>query len=308
MKTTPAKNIFYLLFLFIGFTSCKDTKNNKSEEATILGENTVAPNTNKVGGLALYTVRDAMGEDAKATLQTIAKVGYQNIEAAGYNDGKYYNMTPGDFKSYLKELDLKPVSTHQSSVTLDNAVIEMADAKAAGFEYFVVPIPPMGLFNYDNETNTMSMTGGAKNLAEILDNLGAQAKEAGLKLLYHNHDFEFKVDEDGIVPIDYLLENCDPELVNFQMDLFWVTKAGADPLAYFEKYPGRFKIWHVKDMDTEGKFAPVGNGTIDFARILAERDKSGMLYYMVEQDMTFDVKPLDAIKISHNGIQSIGFK
>ena len=154
----------------------------------------------------------------------------------------------------------------------------------------------------------MSMTGGAKNLANILDELGLKAKNAGLKLLYHNHDFEFKKDEDGIVPIDYLLENCNPDLVNFQMDLFWVTKAGADPLAYFEKYPGRFKMWHVKDMNQEGNFAPVGNGTIDFASILAQKEKSGMLYYMVEQDKTYTMKPLEAIKVSHKAIEHIGFK
>lgn len=262
----------------------------------------------KVGGLALYTVRDAMEENAVTTLKTVAEIGYQNIEAAGYKDGKYYDMTPTDFKAYLQKLKLNPISTHQSSVTLENAATEMADAKAAGFEYFVVPIPPMGLFTYDNETNTLGMTGGVENLANILDELGEKAGEAGLKLLYHNHDFEFKKDSTGIVPIDYLLENCNPKYVNFQMDLFWVTKAGADPLAYFEKYPGRFKMWHVKDMDEEGKFAPVGNGTIDFARILAEKEKSGMEYYMVEQDKTFTMEPLEAIKVSHKSIQEIGFQ
>ncbi|WP_350292870.1 sugar phosphate isomerase/epimerase [uncultured Croceitalea sp.] len=262
----------------------------------------------QVGGLALYTVRDAMGEDTETTLKTVAEIGYQNVEAAGYKDGKYYNMSPADFKAYLQKLQLNPISTHQSSVTLENAATEMADAKAAGFMYFVVPIPPMGLFTYDSETSTMGMTGGAKNLAHILDELGEKANEAGLKLLYHNHDFEFKKDSTGVVPIDYLLENCNPKYVNFQMDLFWVTKAGADPLAYFEKYPGRFKIWHVKDMDEEGKFAPVGKGTIDFARILAEKEKSGMEYYMVEQDKTFTMEPLEAIKVSHKSIQEIGFQ
>ena len=262
----------------------------------------------KVGGLALYTVRDAMKEDTKATLKSVAEIGYQNVEAAGYKDGKYYNMAPADFKAYLQELKLRPISTHQSGVTLDNATAQMADAKEAGFEYFVVPIPPMGLFTYDNKTNTMGMTGTAENLANILDELGEKANNAGLKLLYHNHDFEFKKDSTGLIPIDYLLENCNPKYVNFQMDLFWVTKAGADPLAYFEKYPGRFKMWHVKDMDEEGKFAPVGNGTIDFARILAEKEKSGMEYYMVEQDKTFTMKPLEAIEVSHKSIQEIGFQ
>ena len=173
----------------------------------------------------------------------------------------------------------------------------------------MVPIPPMGLFHFDDATMTMSMSGGAENLSKIVNTLGEKAHAAGLKLLYHNHDFEFKKDADGIVPIEYLLEHSDPKYVNFQMDLYWVTKAGADPLAYFKKYPGRFKIWHVKDMDKEGRFAPVGNGTIDFAKILANKELSGMEYYMVEQDMTFDgLKPLEAIKISHEGLKNIGFK
>ncbi len=260
------------------------------------------------GGLALYTLRNDMGVNAKETLKAAAAAGYKYIEAAGYDNGKFYNMTPEAFKTLLNELNLKPISTHQGTVTLENADTMMANVKAAGFEYFVVPVPPMGLFKVDQTTRAMSMTGGAKNLAGILDTLGAKAKAAGLELLYHNHDFEFKKNADGIIPIDYLLENCNPELVNFQMDLFWVTKAGADPLVYFEKYPGRFKIWHVKDMDEQGRFSPVGKGTIDFSRILAEKEKSGMLYYMVEQDMTFDgLKPLEAIKISHEGLSQFGF-
>ena len=301
-------NIQKTSILFTFFLLCMLSCKEKEGKTTNTKEETSTKQDARLGGLALYTVRDAMAEDAKATLKTVANIGYATIEAAGYKDGSYYNMLPADFKNYLATLNLTGISTHQSSVTLDNADVEMAHAKEAGFEYFVVPIPPMGLFNYDNDTNTMSMTGGAKNLANILDQLGLKAKNAGLKLLYHNHDFEFKKDEDGIVPIDYLLENCNPDLVNFQMDLFWVTKAGADPLAYFEKYPGRFKMWHVKDMNQEGNFAPVGSGTIDFASILAQKEKSGMSYYMVEQDKTFTMKPLEAIKISHKAIEHIGFK
>ena len=262
----------------------------------------------KFGGLALYTVRDDMGKDAKATLQAVADAGYEYIEAAGYKDGKYYNMTPEDFKSLLAQLGLKPISTHHSAVTLDNADTMFADAKAAGFTYFVVPIPPMGLFNYDAKTQTLGMTGGAANLAKILTTLGEKCDKAGLKLLYHNHDFEFKKDKDGIVTIDYLLENTNPKYVNFEMDLYWVTKAGADPVAYFKKYPNRFKIWHVKDMDDQGRFAPVGNGHIDFLRILENKKLSGMEYYMVEQDRTFNMTPLEAIKVSHKGLKKIGFK
>lgn len=261
------------------------------------------------GGLSLYTLRNDMEQDPKATLQAVADAGYKYIEAAGYNDGKYYSYSPEEFKKLLNELGLIPISTHQASVTLDNADVMMADAKAAGFEYFVVPIPPMGLFVSDSATGTMGMKGGAENLARIINILGQKSSQAGLKLLYHNHDFEFKKDADGIVPIDYLLENTDTATVNFQMDLYWVTKAGADPVAYFEKYPGRFKAWHVKDMDDQGRFAPVGNGSIDFARILAHKKLSGMEYYLVEQDQTYDcMTPLEAIRISHEALCAIGFR
>ena len=310
-RINPLMKSLVMIFLLVGSASCKETagKSTTTEDAGAEVNNSEENSTLNFGGLALYTVREAMGEDAKATLQAVADAGYQNIEAAGYADGKFYNMSPGDFKEYLMALGLKPISTHQGGVTLENADSMMADVKAAGFEYFVVPVPPMGLFKNDEATKKMGMTGGAKNLADILDTLGEKANAAGLKLLYHNHDFEFEKDEDGIVTIDYLLENCNPEWVNFQMDLYWVTKAGADPLAYFEKYPGRFKVWHVKDMDDQGRFAPVGSGTIDFARILAQKEKSGMEYYMVEQDKTFDgLQPLEAIKISHEGIKKIGFE
>jgi len=273
-----------------------------------LGSTLISKAQTKFGGLALYTVRNDMGKDAKTTLKAVADAGYINIEAAGYKNGKYYNMSPEDFKIFLKQLGLNPISTHQSAITLDNADKMFIDAKAAGFEYFVVPVPPMGLFKYYAETQSMGMTGGADNLAKILSTLGEKCHKAGLKLLYHNHDFEFKTDKDGIIPIEYLLENTNPEYVNFQMDLYWVTKAGADPVEYFKKYPGRFKIWHVKDMDDEGRFAPVGNGNIDFKRILANKELSGMKYYMVEQDRTFNMKPLEAIKVSHKGLQKIGFK
>ncbi|WP_281540645.1 sugar phosphate isomerase/epimerase family protein [Maribacter aestuarii] len=301
--------VTFLITLFIGaLFACKETKKEEKEE--VVDANAALPSeVEKYGGLALYTVRDDMSRDAKSTLKAVADAGYQNIEAANYSDGRFYSMLPHEFKAYLEDIGLNPVSTHQGSVTLDNADEMMADVKAAGFEYFVIPVPPMGMFEFNAENRTMSMNGSVKELANILDTLGGKANAAGLKLLYHNHDFEFKENSDGIVPIDYLLKNCNPDLVNFQMDLYWVTKAGADPLAYFEKYPGRFKIWHVKDMDDQGRFAPVGKGTIDFERILANKEQSGMKYYMVEQDMTFDgLEPLEAIKISHEGLSEIGFK
>ncbi|PKA99835.1 sugar phosphate isomerase/epimerase [Flavobacteriaceae bacterium MAR_2009_75] len=306
MKTMITKSI---LAFFIGASllSCKESADKKQKE--IVTESPEEVTVKNFGGLALYTLRDDMGSDAKETLKAVADAGYEYIEAAGYEDGKFYGMSPSEFKAYLNELGLTPVSTHQGSVTLENAEEMMADVKEAGFQYFVIPVPPMGLFTFDQATKTMGMTSTPKELSEIVNELGKKADEAGLKLLYHNHDFEFMKDDNGVVPIDYLLENSDPKYVNFQMDLYWVTKAEADPIAYFDKYPGRFKIWHVKDMDDEGRFAPVGKGNIDFKKILDQKEKSGMEYYMVEQDMTFDgLEPLEAIKISHEGLKTIGFE
>lgn len=274
----------------------------------IFGVTSTVNAQDRFGGLALYTVRAEMSKNPVETLEKVAEAGYAYVEAANYSKGKFYGMSPTEFNAVLKKLNLQPLSAHQGGVTLENADTMIADTKAAGFQYFVVPIPPMGMFKYDREAQKMGMEGSVEQLASILKTLGEKCKAAGIKLLYHNHDFEFVPDESGVAPIDYLLENLDPEIVNFQMDLFWVTKAGADPFAYFEKFPGRFKIWHVKDMDDQGRFAPVGKGTIDFGKILEKKSQSGMKYYMVEQDRTFDgLKPLDVIKISHEGIKAFGF-
>ena len=194
------------------------------------------------GGLALYTLRDDLSVALEKTLQQVSDEGYDYIEAASYNDGKFYGLSPVAFKSLLASMNLKPVSTHQGSVTLDNADQMIADVKAAGFTYFVVPVPPMGMFKFDRQTMSMGMNGTPKELLDILNVLGEKCHAAGLQLLYHNHDFELKKNENNIVILDYLLENTDPKYVNFQMDLFWVTKAGVDPLDYFNKYPGRFLI------------------------------------------------------------------
>ncbi len=271
--------------------------------------NACGPQADEIApGATLYTVRDLMAEQPEKTLEVISDIGYVNIEATNYENGLFYGMEPATFKSYLEGLGLVPLSVHQGAVTLDNADRMIADTKAAGFKYFVIPVPPMGHFSYDPETQTLSMSDEVEEVTDIINTIGEKCKAAGLELLYHNHDFEFKANANGIVPMDYFLENTDPEVVNFQMDLYWVTRAGADPLEYFEKYPGRFKIWHVKDMDEQGRFAPVGTGTIDFARILAAKEQSGMQYYIVEQDMTFDgMDPVQAIRTSYGNLAEIGF-
>ena len=297
------KKISYSLTLFLGLSlgifSCGPATETSTTETEI---------STNFGGLALYTVRDSMASNPKATLKAVADAGYAYIESADYAEGKFYGMTPAEFKSTLDSLGLTAISAHMGMVTLENADQLIADVKAAGITYFVIPVPPMGMFTVDPATNTLGMKGTADELVTIMNTIGEKCHKAGLKLLYHNHDFEFMPLADGTIIEDVLLEKCNPEWVNFQMDLYWVTKANANALTYFEKYPGRFKAWHVKDMDQEGKFAPVGTGTIDFKSILAQKEKSGMEFYLVEQDQTFGLGPMEAIKISHKGLVDLGFK
>ncbi len=297
---------FSLLLLILCFAACSSggDKSASAETETVPEKITAAD----FGGLALYTLRDTMAGAPREVLQAVKDMGYAYIEAAGYKDGMFYGMSPAEFKGYLNEVGLVGLSTHMAGTTPENIDQMVADAKAAGFTYFVLPIPPMGAFNFDQATMSMSMTQDAKTVMANINMVAEKCAAAGLKCLYHNHDFEFKPGADGIVPIDYFLENSDPAILNFQMDLYWVTKAEANPVAYFDKYPGRFHGWHVKDMDEEGRFAPVGEGTIDFAPILASKEKSGMKFYLVEQDMTFELDPMEAVKISHEGLKGFGFQ
>ncbi|WP_368671769.1 sugar phosphate isomerase/epimerase family protein [Lewinella sp. W8] len=303
MKLYP---FFFLLLLFTFFTACGDQSATEAEtEETTEAEVTEATD---FGGLALYTLRDTMAGDPKGVLQQVADLGYKNVEAAGYRDGKFYGMDPAEFGAYLAEVGLNPISSHHGDISTDNVDQVVADAKAAGFQYVVIPVPPMGAFGFNRETRTMVMNQDIETVMGNINAIAQRVKAGGLQCLYHNHDFEFKENEDGIVPMDYFIENSDPEVLNFQMDLYWVTKAGADPLDYFAKAPGRFIAWHVKDMDDEGRFAPVGEGTIDFKRILDAKDQSGMKFYLVEQDQCFKHTPLEAIAISHDGLKNIGFE
>jgi sugar phosphate isomerase/epimerase len=306
MKKFNHSSAILLLIFSLGLASCNNpSKDETSEESKSNSEQEMEASSTQFGGLALYTLRDTMSKNPRDVLKAVADQGYQYIEAAGYSDGKFYGMSPSAFKAYLDEVGLSPMSSHQGGVTLDNADEMIAAVKEAGFKYFVIPVPPMGHFKGGPQ---MSMSGDVEEVSDIINTIAEKCAAAGLECLYHNHDFEFKENAKGIVPIDYFIEHSDPEHLNFQMDLYWVTKAGADPIAYFKKAPGRFKSWHVKDMDSQGRFAPVGTGTIDFASILAEKDLSGMECYFVEQDRTFDQAPMEAIKISHEGLKEIGFK
>ncbi len=251
-------------------------------------------------GIQLYTVRDKINQDLDGTLQRLADIGYNSAEAAGYNlsDGTFYGMAPKAFGDKLKELGM-PLNSSHSATEPDTADKVFTDAKAAGCKYVIYPYLP--------EPNRQNID-GYKTTAEKFNQVGEIAKKYNIQFGYHNHAFEFDP-MDGQMGMDVLLNETDPNLVTFEMDLYWVTNAGHDPVELMEKYPGRFQLWHVKDMvKTDDKFfAPVGSGRIDFKRIFAEKDTAGMKMFFVEQDSFRDLDPFESVEASYNYLANADF-
>ncbi|HZL11705.1 MAG TPA: sugar phosphate isomerase/epimerase [Prolixibacteraceae bacterium] len=254
----------------------------------------------KTIGLQLYTVRDKIQQDLKGTLEKLAQIGYNSVEAAGYNvaDGTFYGMEPKAFINLLNSLGM-PMNSSHTVFELDSAEKVIADAAATGAKYIIYP--------YLSDQFRTDLDGW-KATAEKFNKMGEIAKKNGIQFGYHNHAFEFEKMEDQI-PYDLLLTETDPSLVTFEMDLYWVTRGGQNPLDYFKKYPGRFQLWHVKDMvKTEDMFfAPVGSGRMDFASIFAEKESAGMKYFFVEQDSFKDLDSLESAEMSYKYLNQAKF-
>ncbi|HEX5150258.1 MAG TPA: sugar phosphate isomerase/epimerase [Parafilimonas sp.] len=250
-------------------------------------------------GLQLYTVRDAMAKDPVSTLAKVAKTGYNSVEGATYTGTqKFYGMDPKTFAGVLKQNGLiMPSSHYRLGEDQENGQDVMGtilhdwnkavdDAKAVGVKYMVCAwLSPAERGNIDHY----------KLLAERLNKAGEVCKKAGIQLCYHNHDFEFIKDNDQL-PFEVLLKDTHKDLVKFEVDLYWVNKAGHDPVELFNANPGRYPLWHVKDMDNtpQHDFTEVGNGIINFRKIFDNADKAGMNYFFVEQDKT-PGDPFDSI-------------
>ncbi|WP_153798207.1 sugar phosphate isomerase/epimerase family protein [Foetidibacter luteolus] len=240
-------------------------------------------------GLQLYTVRDAMQQDAAGTLAKVAQIGFNSVEGATYTGSqKFYGMDAKTFAAALKQNGLIIPSAHyrlgqeKTNGTDTKGTIlhewdkAVDDAAAAGIKHMVC-----AYLSAEERGNLDHY----KKLADEFNKAAATCKKAGIQFCYHNHDFEFEA-QDGELPYDILLNNTDKDLVKMELDLYWVAKAGKDAVTLFNQHPGRFPLWHVKDMDNtpEKAFTEVGNGTIDFKNIFAHAKTSGMKYFFVEQD------------------------
>ncbi len=236
-------------------------------------------------GVQLYSFRDEMAKDPMGTLENIASIGIKKIESAKSKNGHYYGLTPAEMKDACRTLGMQLVSGH---VALDrNFDQTMEEAVASGQEYLICSSMPSDGQTIDNY----------KKVAEAFNSAGEACKKLGIKFGYHNHEYEFESDN-GLVLYDVLMDHTEPELVHMELDLGWVVVAGKDPLDYFKKYPGRFPLWHLKDMDMAKKESTeFGKGALDIALMMANQDASGVKHIFIEQE-EYASTPLESMK--HN--------
>jgi sugar phosphate isomerase/epimerase len=249
-------------------------------------------------GLQLYSLRDAIPQDPKGVLQKVASFGYKELESYSYKDGKIFGMAFSEFGKYVKGLGMRVTSGHYGIDLIrgDSWEKAVADAKSIGQDYMVMP--------YLQEEERKSID-NYKKICESLNKAGEVCNKHGIRFGYHNHAFEFDT-VDGQTPYDVMLKELDPKMVGMEMDIYWVIRAGKDVFQYFEKYPGRFEQWHVKDMDKNNKErnADVGTGSIDFKAIFAKAKQSGMKHFYVEQE-TYPGAPIDSIAACIKNLKTI---
>lgn len=254
----------------------------------------------KVIGLQLYTVRDKIKQNLDNTLNRLSEIGYNSMEAAGYSptDGTFYGMKPKAFADKLTQLGM-PLHSSHTTFAPDTAEKVFADAVEAGSKYVIYP--------YLVEDMRQNID-GYKATAEMFNKMGEIGNKYGIRFGYHNHAFEFE-EMDGQIGMDVLIGETDPELVTFEVDLYWVIKGGYKPVDYLQKHPGRFEIFHVKDMaKTEDMFfSPVGIGRIDFESIFAIKEIAGMKMFFVEQDSFKEYDPFESIEMSFNYLNNANF-
>ncbi len=221
-------------------------------------------------GIQLYTLRGEMQRHVAETLTGVAEIGYREVEFAGY-----FGHSPSEIREMLDATGLSAPAAHFGiDSTLDGLPTSIEMAATVGHENLVVAWIPQGMRQTLDDW---------RRTADLFNRAGEACKAAGIQFAYHNHDFEFER-IGGQVPFDVLCEEADPELVKIELDLFWIIHGGGDPLAFFERWPGRVPLVHVKDRTADGDMVDVGAGVIDWAAIFARREQAGIRHYFVEHD------------------------
>lgn len=252
---------------------------------------------NKNIGLQLYTLRESFPSNVKKVLEQVAKVGFKEVETYGFSaKNGFFGTSAKEFKTILSDNGLKSPSGHYDLGTFikdGNSDVLKKTIEAAnilGNQYVTIPWL---------EESLRKSADDYKKIALKINQAAEICKESGLKLAYHNHAFEFTSFE-GTTGYDILLGETDKKLVDFELDLYWVVRSGNDPLQLFKKNPGRFSMWHVKDMDQNNpdRNTEIGNGSIDFKSIFAEAKLSGVKHFFVEQETNYVPNPIESVKTS----------
>ncbi|WP_029274025.1 TIM barrel protein [Pedobacter borealis] len=259
-------------------------------------------------GIGLFTLREQLTADVKATIEQVAKIGYNQVETYYGYPGKYevkgfWGLEAKDFNTLLKANGLTSPSGHYNLTEFlssgDDKVLKshIETAATVGQKYFVIPALPTDI----RANGTLD---DYKRMASKFNQAAELCQKSGLKLAYHNHNFEFKDQGNGATGYEILLAETDAKLVGFELDIFWAVNAGLNPVDMFNKNPGRYKMFHVKDMDKADKavFVEVGSGRIDFKRIFAAAKLAGVDYIFTEQDI-IKKAPYDSIAESYNYIK-----
>ena len=235
-------------------------------------------------GLQLYTLRDVIADDPEATLRQVADYGYKQIESYEGPIGIWWDMGNTGFRDFADELGMSVISTHAD--VFEDFERKANEAAEIGLKYIIAPWvgPQESLDNY-------------REIADRFNEIGDLANKAGIRFAYHNHDYTFE-EQEGELPQDVLMENTDPDLVEYQMDIYWVVAAGHDPAEWMQKYPGRFTSCHVKDLapGDEPESTILGTGSIDFGQLLPVAAEHGMENFIVEQEAYTGTTPMDAIR------------
>jgi len=224
-------------------------------------------------GLQLYTVRDAMATDVDGTLAALASIGYREVELAGT-----YGLTPAQFRTRLDNAGLRAVSGHVDLSDVRGEWQRTLDGAAElGQELIVIPWLPEDVRDADS----------LRAVADDFNRAGEASAQMGLRLGYHNHEFEFE-STGGVTHMAVLLDETDPALVDWQMDIYWTVHAGQDPLDWLNRYSGRVTSVHIKDRTPDGAMVDVGDGVIDFSTILRAAEPQGLRYGFIEHDFPED--------------------
>lgn len=269
----------------------------KKEGEVAVGE-AVAKSKLESFGIQLYSVKEDMATDAQATMRALAGYGYKQLEGFDGGKGILWGMQPAEFKSLMSETGTSMVASHAN--VFENLDAQAAQAAEVGMKYLICPW-----------IGAQKSLDDYKKIADQFNQMGETLKSHGLRFAYHNHDYSF-VPQEGALGQDILMDNTDPALVDFEMDIYWVHVAGINPAEYLAKYPGRFRLCHIKDAeagtgDPHERGVLLGAGEIPYADLIKQSKDLGMEYFIVEQERFPTGTPMEAAEANAKYLSALEY-